>query len=316
MNWKNVKVMVTGGAGFIGSHLAENLVEKGATVAVPYVEILPKSYFQTQNLTKKTLSKRIDITDKKKVSSFIQEFKPQYIFHLAAETIVPQAYMNPWQTFETNIMGTVNILEEARKNKNIKAVIVASSDKAYGKLKKEKYKEGDPLAGDHPYDVSKSCTDLISQTYSKTYDTPIVITRFGNVYGEGDLNFSRIIPGIMKAIIKNETLEIRSNGKYIRDYLYVKDVVQGYLLLAENIGKVKGEAFNFGSKETLSVLEVIKIAEKTLGRKMKYKILNNAKNEIPYQSLNFEKIKKIGWKPTYLALVILPSIYKWYYNIL
>ena len=143
--------------------------------------------------------------------------------------------------------------------------------------------ETDPLSGDHPYDTSKSATDLITTTYCKTYGIPAVVTRFGNIYGEGDLSFSRIIPGIMKALIKNEQLKIRSDGKYIRDYLYVKDVVNGYILLAENIEKVKGEAFNFGSDETLTVLEVIKLVEKTLGKKIKYKILNIAQNEISYQ---------------------------------
>ena len=217
---------------------------------------------------------------------------------MAAQALVEEAYKNPKHTLDNNILSTINVLEAVRINPQIKGLVVASSDKAYGKLKVAKYSESSPLSGDHPYDTSKSVTDLLSTTYYKTYKIPVVVTRFGNIYGEGDLNFSRIIPGIMKSIIQNSELRIRSNGKYVRDYLYVKDVVNGYILLAENIGKVKGEAFNFGSDDTLTVLEVIKQVEKVLDKKINYKILNIAKNEIPYQSLDYSKIKKtLGWKP-------------------
>ena len=151
---------------------------------------------------------------------------------MAAQALVEDAYINPKYTLENNIISTINVLEAVRLNPQIKGVVVASSDKAYGKLNKNQYIETDPLSGDHPYDTSKSVTDLLSTTYYKTYKIPVVVTRFGNIYGEGDLNFSRIIPGIMESIIKNSELRIRSNGKYVRDYLYVKDVVNGYLLLA------------------------------------------------------------------------------------
>ena len=253
-----------------------------------------------------------DICDYKKLLILIKKYKINFIFHLAAQALVEDAYKNPKYTLENNILSTINVLEAVRINPQIKGLIVASSDKAYGKLSKTsevklaasdkartsevnlklgKYTEDFPLAGDHPYDTSKSVTDLISTTYYKTYKIPVVVTRFGNIYGEGDLNFSRIIPGIMESIIQNSELRIRSNGKYVRDYLYVKDVVRGYLLLAKNIEKIKGEVFNFGSDETLSVLDLIKIVEKNLYKKIKYKILNTAKNEIPYQSLDYSKIK-------------------------
>ena len=176
-----------------------------------------------------------------------------------------------------------------------------------------KYTEDYPLSGDHPYDTSKSVTDLISTTYYKTYKIPVVVTRFGNIYGEGDLNFSRIIPGIIKAIVRSEQLRVRSDGKYVRDYLYVKDVVSGYLLLAQNIEKVKGEAFNFGSDETLTVVEVIEQVEKVLNKKINYKILNAAKNEIPYQSLDYSKIKKtLGWKPKERIKSTAEKVLGWY----
>lgn len=325
----NKNILVTGGTGFIGSHLVEKLVKQKANVVTTFLTRNPLSYFSTRKFSEKVTMVNVDVCDYERVFDVVAKFNIDYIFHLAAQALVEPAYYNPKRTLYTNIIGTVNILESARLFPHVKGVIVASSDKAYGKLlrgrtssetsitrsdlHRDKYLENDPLSGDHPYEVSKSSADLIAYSYFKTYNLPVTITRFGNVYGEGDLNFSRIIPGIMKSIINNETLEIRSNGKYIRDYLYVKDVVDGYILLANNINKVKGEAFNFGSKENLSVLDLIKQVSKKLNNKVKYHILNTAKNEIPYQSLNFSKIEKtLGWRPRYSLKTTLPEIYKWY----
>ena len=258
---KNSKILVTGGTGFIGGHLVGELVASGAKVAVIDIKVHPKSTFALNNLKNKVLLKLIDIRDKEKVFGFFKKFKPDYIFHLAAEPIVQEAYTDPHKAFETNIMGTVNILEAARASKFIKGIIIASSDKAYGKTKKA-YTEDSPLRADHPYDVSKASADLISQAYFKTYDLPVVITRFGNVYGEGDLHFGRIVPDICEAIIKKKVLRIRSNGTYVRDYLYIKDVIDGYLFLLDNFDKIKGEVFNFSSSDTLSVLDLIKRQKK------------------------------------------------------
>ena len=313
INLANKNILITGGTGFVGSHLVEDLVKKGAQVVVPFRSLDPYSYFTSQKLAEKTILVIGDIKDKNRVFDIVVKYEIDYIFHLAAQAIVTTAYYNPWETIASNIIGTTNVLEAARLYPNIKGVIAASSDKAYGKLNKKKYKETDALRGNHPYEVSKSSADLIAYSYYKTYGLPIVITRFGNIYGEGDLNFSRIIPGIMKSIIKNEALKIRSNGKYVRDYLYVKDVANGYLMLAENIDKVKGKAFNFGSDENLSVLELIKLIEKKLNKKVNYKILDIAKNEIPYQSLDFSKIKKmLGWKPKYSISERIKRINSWY----
>ena len=263
MTIKNTKILVTGGTGFIGSHLVEKLVFLGAKVFVVDIVCQKSSYFVTQKLQKKTTLKLIDIAERDKIKKIFLSFKPDYVFHLAAEAIVDNSYKDPYRTFQTNVMGTVSILEASRSLNSLKGIIVASSDKAYGKTKKA-YTEKSPLQGDHPYDVSKSCTDLIARAYYKTYDLPVVTTRFGNVYGEGDLHMNRIIPGICEAIIKNTPLSIRSNGKYIRDYVYVKDVVDGYLTLLKNIDKIHGEAFNFSSKDTLSVIELVQQAEKIL----------------------------------------------------
>ncbi|MFA5770740.1 MAG: GDP-mannose 4,6-dehydratase [Patescibacteria group bacterium] len=321
---KGKNILVTGGAGFVGGHLVEELVILGANVIIADINLDKRSYLFTENLEKKSKVINLNICDYKKLLVLIKKYKIEFIFHLAAQALVEDAYKNPKYTLDNNILSTINILEAVRTNPQIKGVVVASSDKAYGKLKQKtplsgvkfklgKYTEDYPLSGDHPYDTSKSVTDLISTTYYKTYKIPVVVTRFGNIYGEGDSNFSRIIPGIMKSLIKNEELKIRSDGKYVRDYLYVKDVVNGYLLLAQNIEKVKGEAFNFGSDETLTVIEVIKEVEKVLGKKIKYKILNTAKNEIPYQSLDYSKIRKtLGWKPKSSIRLTSKIILKWY----
>ena len=313
VNYKNKNILVTGGTGFIGSHLVEKLVELEANVITTYQTLKPSSYFFSKGLDKKVNMALIDVGNFENIFNLVTKFQIDYIFHLAAQPLVEIAYFNPKQTLYTNIVGTINILESARLYSNVKGIIIASSDKAYGKLKKNKFIETDPLAGDHPYEVSKSVTHLVSYSYYKTYNLPAVVTRFGNTYGEGDLNFSRIIPGIMKSIITNETLEIRSDGKYVRDYLYVDDVVNGYLMLAGSIDKIKGEAYNFGTAEILSVIDVIRLVEKILGKKIKYKILDSAHNEIPYQALDYSKIKKkLGWEPKYSFGSTIKNIYNWY----
>ncbi len=310
---KNKTVLVTGGTGFVGGHLVEELIKLGANVIVVDINLDKKSYLYTEKLDQKATVIHLDMCDYNKLLKLIEEYKVEFIFHLAAQALVEVAYHNPKQTLENNIVSTINILEAVRINPTIKGLVVASSDKSYGKLNKDKYIETDPLSGDHPYDTSKSATDLITTTYCKTYGIPAVVTRFGNIYGEGDLNFSRIIPGIMTSIISNKPLDIRSDGTFIRDYLYVKDVVAGYILLAQNIDTVRGQAFNFGSNDTLSVLDLLTQIEKTLGKKVQKNILNQAKNEIPYQSLDYSKIKKeIGWEPKETVSSTAERVWRWY----
>ncbi|MBI2641300.1 GDP-mannose 4,6-dehydratase [Candidatus Roizmanbacteria bacterium] len=317
-------ILVTGGTGFVGSHLVEELVRQKASVVTTFISTSPKSYFFSQGLHKRVSMVHVDVRDFDGIFDVVTKFKIEYIFHLAAESLVETAFYNPKRTIETNVIGTTNVLESVRLFPHAKGVIVASSDKAYGKMsvakslpRHNKYIETDPLRGDHPYEVSKSAGDLICSSYFKTYGAPVVITRFGNIYGEGDLNFSRIIPGAIQSLLRNEVLQIRSDGTYVRDYLYVKDVVEGYMLLAKSINKIKGEAFNFGSSETLSVIEVIKAVQKYAKKKISYKILNTARNEIPYQSLDFSKIRKtFGWKPRYRLQTTIKKITKWYRKIL
>lgn len=317
MKWEQARILVTGGTGFVGSHLVKALVEKSATVFSTSGTLRPESYFFRQKLQEQVTLSNTDVCDFDEVLNMLTKFEIEYVFHLAAQPIVNTAFYNPRQTLNTNIMGTVNILEAARLYPKIKAVVVASSDKSYGKTDKNEYLETDPLNGTHPYEVSKSAADLIANTYAATYDLPVIITRFGNIYGQGDLSYSRIVPGLARSVVTSQPLEIRSDGTFVRDYLHVADVVSGYLAIIERSQACKGEVFNFGSTDTHSVLEVISIAEKALHTKINYVIKNDSKNEIPHQSLNFKKATRVlGWKPTHDLVTTLPAIVSDYRSLL
>lgn len=311
MGLKGKNVLVTGGLGFFGSHLIERLLTDGAHVfAADLVERLD-SYYYKRGLNRYVVFENCDVADYRRIFSVITKNQIDFVFHTAALATVEAAYSDPLGTVVSNVIGTTNILESCRGYEKVKGVLVTSTDKAYGKL--PRVDENTPLSGDHPYEVSKTSADLIARAYFKTYKLPVVVTRFGNMYGEGDLNFSRIIPGIMMSLIKNRILKIRSNGKYIRDYIYVKDVVDATIILAKNINKSKGEAYNISSKENMSVIELIKKAQQVLDLKVNYKILSNAKNEIPIQSVDFKKIQeKFNWKPKRNLESTLPGIYQWY----
>lgn len=299
-------VLVTGGAGFIGKHVVALLRQKQFRVVVVDIQKNPFDgtfkYYQT------------DITKRNKVFEIFSTVRPDFVIHLAAVSIVEDAYKDPRRTFEVNVMGTVNILEACRELKGIRGVIVASSDKAYGKTK-HAYTENTPLGGDHPYDVSKSSEDLIAQTYYKTYKLPVIITRFGNVYGEGDTHFDRIVPGLCKAVVEKKPLLLRSDGTYVRDYVYVDDVANAYLFLLERAEKLAGDAFNVSSDTNLSVINLIGEASRILRICIPYKILNTAINEIPYQHLDDSKIRKLGWKPRTSFSVGLRRTHAWYKSI-
>jgi CDP-glucose 4,6-dehydratase len=306
---KSKTILITGGAGFIGSTLANELAEQGNKVII--VDDLSSG--KKENIDKKIKFYKADVRSKKIAEIFKKE-KPQIVYHLAARPLVQDAYNKPYQAIEVNVMGTVNVLEACRKQKGIESIIIVSSDKAYGKAKELPYKEDHPLQGDHPYDASKSAADLLAKTYFTTYGLPIKITRFSNVFGPGDTNFSRIFPDIMHAVIKNKELLIRSNGKMIREYTYVKDIVFGCIKLA-NHNKNFGEAFNFGSENVFNVLDIIKKSEQALKVKINYKILNVTKNEIPAQYLDYTKAKEIlSWQPETTFENGIKETYNWFKN--
>jgi len=310
---KPKKILITGGAGFIGSHLVDELVRQGNRVVV----LDDLSSGKKENINKKAKFYKLDVRSKKIAEIFKKE-KPQIIFHFAARPLVEEAFKNPYDAIEVNVMGTVNILEACRTaqktTRGVESVVIVSSDKAYGKAKELPYTEEHPLRGDHPYDASKSSADLLAKTYASTYGLPVKITRFSNVYGPGDLNLSRIIPGIIEAVTTKKELLIRSDGKMVREYTYVKDIVDGCIKLATHVGNF-GEAFNFGSKNVFSVLEVVKKVESALGKKIDYKILNIAKNEIPEQYLDWSKAKAIlNWEPKTTFEDGIKETFNWHKN--
>ncbi len=306
-------VLITGASGLVGSHLVEEVLKlQPATVVALSRSRDPKSYFVRSGLESKVTLAYGDLKDKERIFDIVTKYEISHIFHIAAQPIVATAYINPYETLSSNIMGTIHVLEAARLSPMVKSVVVASSDKAYGKdcVRAE---EGHELRGDHPYDVSKSCTDLITQTYAKTYNVPVAISRCGNIFGPGDMNFNRIVPGALKAAIQGETLAIRSNGEFVRDYVYVKDVVAGYILLAEKMDTIRGEAFNFSTGGNYSVIKLVEAIGTVLGKKIPYTIVNNQKNEIVEQSLNYAKaVDKLGWKSVTSFEQAMQETYDWY----
>lgn len=311
-----MNILVTGGNGLIGSYVVRDLVNKGHNVTVLYLDDIKNSILIQENLQDKINLIKGDIVDYKTVERVINYYEIDFVIHLAAQAIVKYALNSPIDTFETNIKGTWNILEACRQHsQRIKGIIVASSDKAYGELKKEEYLEDDELKGVGPYDVSKSCTDLISQSYSKVYNLPLTISRCGNVYGPGDINFTRLIPGTILSILKNEIPIIRSDGKFIRDYNYVEDISAGYIALLDYTLKNKplGEAFNFSNEDKMNVLDVVEKISEKMNFNKKPKILNEAKNEIVYQHLNSSKAKKIlNWNCNYSFDKGIEKTIEWY----
>lgn len=315
--WQNKNVFVTGGTGFLGSYLVKQLVNYGANVTILVRDYIPQSNIYIGEEHNKVNVVNGVLEDYSVIERILGEYEIDTIFHLAAQAIVGVANRNPLGTFKSNIEGTWNILEAARRSPLIKQVIVASSDKAYGDQEKLPYDENMPLQGKHPYDVSKSCTDLISQTYFETYKLPVCITRCGNLYGGGDLNFNRIIPQSIQSILNGEAPVIRSDGSFIRDYFYVEDAVSAYINLAEKIQDLNlgGQAFNFSNEIQLTVLELTDKILKVMGSNLKPIILNQGSNEIKHQYLSAQKARDLlGWKPEYTIDEGLSKTVDWYKN--
>lgn len=308
-----MNIFITGATGFLGSWLTKYLYKSNNIVAL-IRDWIPKS--DLIGIIDKINTIRGNVEDYFLIERILNEYEIDLVYHLAAQTIVGIANNNPMSTFETNIKGTWNILEACRRNKT-KKVIVASSDKAYGDQVKLPYNENFPLIGRHPYDVSKSCADLLCRTYYETYDLPVCVTRCGNFYGGGDLNFNRIIPGTITSILNNKIPVIRSDGNSVRDYFYIEDAVAAYVLLAELMDvNIHGEAFNFSNEIQITVLELVNLIIKLMGSDLKPIILNEATNEIKHQYLSAKKAREtLGWTPKFTLEEGLMKTIKYYEQI-
>ncbi|MBM4135148.1 MAG: NAD-dependent epimerase/dehydratase family protein [Nitrospira sp.] len=314
--WKQRRVLVTGCTGLLGSWLTSSLCQQQADVVGLVRDSVPRSNFYAMGLHEQVVCVHGSVEDFDLIARLLNEYEIEVVFHLAAQTLVSIANANPLSTFSSNIAGTWNVLEAVRRARRVRAVVLASSDKAYGTQERLPYREDSALMGRHPYDVSKSCADLIGQMYWHTYKIPIAITRCGNFYGGGDLNFNRIVPGTIRSLLQNERPVLRSNGSFIRDYFYIKDAVEAYLAVAEALlnSRALGEAYNFSNELQVTVMELVSCIQRLMGREeLAPVILNDARNEIPHQYLDAEKARtQLGWKSRYTLEQGLQETIDWY----
>lgn len=314
--WQNRNVYVTGASGFLGSWLVSELNHRGANV-VGLVRDISRTV-KEKLIPDSHLGFTVfgSLEDYELQLRAINEYEVDTVFHLGAQPIVGIANRNPLSTFEANIRGSWNMLEACRQVSTVKRIVIASSDKAYGDQPHLPYDETMPLQGMHPYDVSKSCTDLIAQTYHNTYGTPVCITRCGNFFGGGDLNYSRIIPSVIRSALNNERPIIRSDGTMVRDYVYVRDVALFYMHLAEAMEdeKLHGHAFNYSTESQLSVLDITRLTLRAMGREeLEPVILNEARGEIQHQYLSAAKAREmLKWSPRYSIEEALKETVDWY----
>ena len=299
--WKTRRVFVTGATGFLGANLVTRLVKEQAAVVCLQRDAVQPNSFDLFGLRDKVTVVHGDVQDLSLLQRILNEYEIDSVFHLAAQAIVGAANRSPISTFETNVRGTYMLLEACRLSPSVKRVVVASSDKAYGSTTTLPYREDFPLQGTFPYDVSKSCTDLLARSYALTYDLPVVVTRSANIYGPGDINLSRIIPGTIVAVLKNESPIIRSDGTPLREFIFVDDVVSAYLTLAENISRAKGEAFNIGSDRPVQILEltnrIIDLAGSNGDIEPTIMLKSKIEHEIDAQYLSADKIHSLlDWR--------------------
>ncbi|MEO8140584.1 MAG: GDP-mannose 4,6-dehydratase [Gemmatimonadota bacterium] len=315
--WKNRNVFVTGASGLLGSWMSEELVRRGANVTVLLRDWVPASRLNQTGLLDRVNAVRGELEDAPLLLRALNEHEIETVLHLGAQTIVGTASRSAVSTFEANITGTWNLLEACRAlPRQVRRVIVASSDKAYGEHPVLPYTEDAPLQGRFPYDVSKSCADLITFSYYHTYRLPVAVTRCGNLFGGGDLNFNRLIPGTIRSALQNEHPLVRSDGSFVRDYFYVRDAVNAYLSLAERMDDAAfhGQAFNFGTETPLSVLEVVRaVLERMKKPALKPVILNEASHEITRQYLDCAKARRMmDWHPAFTFEQGLDEAIAWY----
>lgn len=301
--WRDRPVLVTGATGLVGSWLARRLLDVGADVVCLIRDEVPQSELLRSGVGGRIKIVRGDVRDQALLERVLGEYEISSVIHLAAQTIVGIANRNPISTFETNIAGTWALLEACRRSPLVKQIVVASSDKAYGDQAHLPYDENTPLQGQHPYDVSKSCADLIAHTYAVSYGLPVAITRCGNFYGGGDLNWNRIVPGTIRSVLRGESPVVRSDGLFVRDYFYVEDGAAAYMLLTERLAndpQLCGEAFNFSNEIQVSVLDIVKRVLAVMKSDLQPRVLNQASNEIRHQYLSAEKARRmLSWAPLY-----------------
>ena len=318
--WNDRPTLVTGGTGLLGGWLVKRLLTLGANVVCVIRDTVPQSELMRSGAIDRVTVVRGDVGDRVFLERVLGEYEIDTVMHLAAQTIVGIANRNPISTFETNIAGTWQMLEACRHSPTVKQIVMASSDKAYGDCETLPYVETTPLQGLHPYDVSKSCADLIAQTYGHTYKLPVAITRCGNFYGGGDLNWNRIIPGTIRSILRNEAPIIRSDGSFIRDYIYGEDGAAAYILLAEHLASnssLYGQAFNFSNETQVTVLDLVRRTIELMDSDLQPLVQNQASNEIQHQFLDATKAKEVlGWMPEFTLDRGLEKTIAWYRNFL
>ena len=314
--WQDRSVLVTGATGLVGSWLTRRMVEAGADVVCLVRDWVPQSELMRTGMLDRVKVVRGDVCDREVLERVIGEYETGTVIHLAAQTIVGIANRNPVSTFESNIRGTWNVLEACRRSNIVKSIVVASSDKAYGDQQELPYGEDTPLEGRHPYDVSKSCADLIAQSYARSYGLPVGITRCGNFYGGGDLNWNRIVPGTIRSVLRGERPVVRSDGQYVRDYFYVEDGAAAYMLLAEELhsrAELHGQAFNFSNEGEVTVLCLVKRILALMGSELAPVVLNQASNEIRRQFLSASRARtELSWAPLFNLEDGLERTISWY----
>jgi len=314
--WRDRSVFVTGGTGLLGSWLVKQLIEAGSNVVCLVRDWVPQSELVRSRCIEQINTVRGDITDRELIERALGEYEIEVVFHLAAQTIVGIANRNPVSTFSTNIEGTWNLLEACRRSPTVSSIVMASSDKAYGDQEHLPYNETMALQGRHPYDVSKSCADLIAQTYAASYKLPVAITRCGNFYGGGDLNWNRVVPGTIRSVIRGERPVVRSDGHFVRDYFYIEDGAAAYMLLAERLASdtaLRGQAFNFSNESQVSVLELVDTILRKMKSSLRPEVLNQASNEIRHQYLSAERARTVlNWRPQFTLDSGLDRTLAWY----
>ncbi len=318
--WRDRPTLVTGATGLLGGWLTSRLLESEASVVCLVRDWVPRSLLLSGDLSTKVTLVRGDVCDQTLLERVLGEYEIDTVMHLAAQSIVPIANRNPISTFQTNVAGTWSMLEASRRSPTVKQIVYASSDKAYGDGDRLPYDESTPLRGRHPYDVSKSCGDLIAQSYAATYGLPVAITRCGNFFGGGDLNWNRIVPGTIRAALRGDRPSIRSDGTLIRDYFYVEDGAAAYMLLAERLASdatLRGVAFNFSNELQLAVSEIVERILTLMRKDMEFEARNDASNEISHQYLTAARAReRLGWAPLYSLEEGLRRTIDWYTSFL